>query len=376
MLDIDLDAIGTLISLEDLDLSGNDFHGIHVDLRKLEACPLRKIDFQGDITMASNEPCVYDLTLGKFPGLEFLDLYENALTSLDLAPLACSEKLRELDVSWNHLSGLETSPLGSCPSLETLSLEANRLRGISSSICKLANLKVLKLSLNKLASLPECLGSMVNLRRLEVSNNPLSRLPESFSALQHLDVLKVSDVPLRQLPASVANLATLIVLNASFFVRETQQESLLPRLLEALRDVAYVDIVHDKLREVPEHLRSCTGLKYLDMGSNEIATLPGWFDEFSGLQVLGLNDYKGRDFPEEILSMALLKHLKMVDVSCPFPDELLDLPSLELMAVSKERMDDPVTQRLVKKGVRVYEPYFRYGHLGRTRGALWELDVL
>ncbi|MBN2150134.1 MAG: hypothetical protein JW839_01685 [Candidatus Lokiarchaeota archaeon] len=375
LLDVDFDAIGTLHSLEDLDLSGNDFHGVHVDLRKLEGCPLRRIDLQGDITMASTEPCVYELTLGKFPHLELLDLYQNALTTLDLAPLAGSEGLREIDVSWNHLGGLVTAPLGSCPRLESISLEANQLREVSCSVCTLRNLESLKLGLNKLVALPENLGSLAKLKRLEVSNNPLHSLPESFSSLRNLEVLKIADVPLRQLPASVEGLARLLVLDASFLVREASQGALLARLLGGLRDAARVDIMHDSLREVPEELRACDGLKYLDLGSNEIAAMPGWFDSFSHLQVLGLNGYKGREFPGVILSMSQLKHLKMADSSCQFPVELLQMPSLEAVAVSQFQMEDPVLKQLAGRGVRVHVPYFRYGHFGKMRAPLWELDA-
>jgi hypothetical protein len=374
LVDVDFDAIGSLHSLEELDLSRNDFHGLLVDLRKLEACPLRSIDPRGDITLASSEPCVYDLTLGKFPALEFLDLYENALERLDLSPLAASGKLRDLDVSWNHLHDLDTSPLGSCENLETLSLEANRLGAVSPEICKLGRLKVLKLGLNKLASLPDCMGSMAGLKRLEISSNPLSRLPDSFSLLQGLEALKIVNVPLEELPASMENLSSLVVLDARFFVRGEAQSPLLPRILDALPNVKYLDLAGNKLQIVPDQLRACARLTHVDLGSNEITSVPGWFDTFPELKVLGMDGYKGSVFPEAILAMKRLKHLKMTGAACPFPDGLLQLPALERMAVSKERMDDPVIKRLADRGVHVYTPFFPHGHFGRMRGLLWELE--
>ncbi len=374
LVDIDLDAIGSLHSLEELDLSRNDFHGIQVDLSKLEACPLRSIDLRGDITLASNEPCVYDLTLGKFPDLESLDLYENALTRLDLSPLADSEKLRDLDFSWNHLHDLVTAPLVNCRNLETLSLEANQLGAVSPEICKLGRLKELKLGLNKLATLPDCLGDIANLKRLEISSNPLSHLPDSFSLLQGLEALKIANVPLEELPASVEGLRSLVVLDASFLVRGEVQKRLLARILDASTDVKYLDLAGNMMQGVPDQLRYYALLTHLDLGSNELASLPGWFDAFPDLKVLGIDGYKGSSFPDVILAMARLKHLKMTGATCPFPDGLLQLPALERMAVSKERMGDPVLERLAGKGVQVYTSYIPRGSFWRMRGALWELD--
>ena len=376
LMDLDFDAIGSLRSLEELDLSGNYFHDVNVDLRKVEACPLRSIKLYGDITLASAEPCVYNLTLGKFPALEFLELRDNALTRLDLAPLAWSEKLRTLDISWNHLVDLETSPLGNCSDLQKLNLETNQLREVSGEVCQLHNLEVLKLSYNKLAFLPEHLGSLENLKRLELSSNPLDKIPDSFSSLEKLEALKIASIPLCSIPKTLPNLAWLLVLDARSLVCEKSNQPVLTKIIDALYNVAYVDIGMNKLKEVPGRLCECTDLKYLDLGFNEIEFLPGWFDALPQLEVLGLDNYKGRAFPDVVLGLQHLKHITMTGVTCPFPEALLELPCLERMAVSRERMADPTIKRLIDKGISVYGSFLGHDRFRQSYGALPELDNL
>jgi len=129
--ELDLAPLASCRALERLELSRNALDRIEVDLAPLRGHPsLRRLDLSGDITMASSEPTVGRLLLTELPALEELDLYLNAMTTIDLGPLSSSAGLRRLDLSWNHLESLDLGPLAVCTKLEALCLHVNRLASL------------------------------------------------------------------------------------------------------------------------------------------------------------------------------------------------------------------------------------------------------
>ncbi len=151
--DLDLDPFRGLEGLLSLDLSGNAFED-RLDLSPLDGHPsLRRLDLEGDLSLASPEPNLSSLQLVRLPALEVLGLHLAGVAALDLTPLSQSPNLRSLDLSWNELTSIDLAPLGACRSLERLSLASNRLKTIDLAPLSGADrLELLDLHFNALSS--------------------------------------------------------------------------------------------------------------------------------------------------------------------------------------------------------------------------------
>ena len=221
--------IGSLSSLEILDLSGNRMrHGVFTPMiwpELGELANLRVLDLS-DNRMLTPIP----RELGKVSRLEVLNLSGNDLKNpippelgrlsslrvLDLGhardgmgidyrlsgsvppELANLTQLQVLNLS-HHRFDAFPSELGDLGSLEVLALGGNRFERVPEAIRRLRNLRELSLQSNVLAgSLPTSLGEVTSLERLDVSHNGMlsGPLPYSFTMLSRLTDLRVSHTQL------------------------------------------------------------------------------------------------------------------------------------------------------------------------------------
>ena len=185
------DCIGTLVSLKEVNLSGNCLNDLPESFGKLLNLEILLLD--------KNEMTKIPSAFSKLIGLKRLSLSHNKLTylpdlitnlvSLEFLALGNNKleflpetfgnliELNSLDLSDNHFV---IFPYLICKlfKLKFLDLENNTINCIPESISKLVELYKLNLNNNKLTHLPNSIGdSLVNLRRFYLKNNPLCALP-------------------------------------------------------------------------------------------------------------------------------------------------------------------------------------------------------
>ena len=98
-----------------------------------------------------------------------------------------------------------------------------------------------------------------------------------------------------------------------------------PQLAEALKAIENarqtgatdLDLSALDLDEVPIEVRALTRLETLDLGYNQLSSLPDWITELSGLRRLDLGNNEFGDFPEEVLVFNRLEYLNISENNIP-----------------------------------------------------------
>lgn len=345
---LDLTPLQTCRDLKVLDLGCNDFYGFLLDLTPLEQCPLEQIFLEGDITLASDEPNISKVKLGKFPHLETLDMHQNALKEVDLSRLAGCIKLDMLDLSWNQLEKANLEQLSACKNLRILNLNVNHLLDFPPEAC-IPSLHELKLGSNRLTRLPAEIGNLSKLESLDVSSNPLESLSFSFSNLNALKSLNLAKVCLKDSP-NIRNLPPgLLEVNL-----HNASEALIKAALQPFRHLVALTLSSDNLEVIPEIVQIYETLEELDLGFNKITCFPKWFGHLTSLKKLDLSGNPFTSLPEEIFSLKNLKTLTLRKVPLTLlPPQLLDLPSLKTLFISDKFAADPLVTELMIREVQV-----------------------
>jgi Leucine-rich repeat (LRR) protein len=158
-------------------------------------------------------------------------------------------KLNSLTISNSCVSTIEGLP----PYLETLDLSHNHLKTLP-SLCH-TKLKRIVLDHNQIEALPVW-PFPATLSTLNLSNNHLRALPTDLKPTAQLSRLDLSHNKLSTLPMGLH--AQKLILNGNVFV------------------------------EVPHTVRVMGSLKTLEMGSNQIWSLPEWLNECTNLSSLAI----------------------------------------------------------------------------------------
>nr|XP_018678813.1 PREDICTED: probable LRR receptor-like serine/threonine-protein kinase At4g36180 [Musa acuminata subsp. malaccensis] len=206
-------ALGALLNLKELDLSGNSLKGeILGILNNVSSRGLKHLD------LSSNQ-LSGDIPPGSLRDLEYLDLSWNFNVIVHiLASLGNFTNLRHLGLSDNSISGEIPPTVGDSVRLEFLDLSNNDIIGeIPQSIGNLSNLLELQLSGNKIVGwIPPSIGNLTNLIILDLSyNNIVGSIPETFGALIRMKLLYLDDNQISgEIPSTIGglqNLQTLIL---------------------------------------------------------------------------------------------------------------------------------------------------------------------
>ncbi|XP_066379592.1 receptor kinase-like protein Xa21 isoform X2 [Miscanthus floridulus] len=184
-------GIGNLISLEDLEFTGNNLHGvIPEDIGRLQN--LKIFTLEANLLSGGIPP-----SFGNLTELLTLKLSNNELNGSipeNLGSLHSLKHATTLDLSKNNLSGEVPGALGDCASLVYLSLDDNYFTGsIPPSIGNLKGLSMLNFTRNGLSgSIPQELSKIHGLQKLYLAHNYLSgaipQLLQNSSALVELDL--------------------------------------------------------------------------------------------------------------------------------------------------------------------------------------------
>uniref|UniRef100_A0A804IHW1 Leucine-rich repeat-containing N-terminal plant-type domain-containing protein n=1 Tax=Musa acuminata subsp. malaccensis TaxID=214687 RepID=A0A804IHW1_MUSAM len=330
-------ALGALLNLKELDLSGNSLKGeILGILNNVSSRGLKHLD------LSSNQ-LSGDIPPGSLRDLEYLDLSWNFNVIVHiLASLGNFTNLRHLGLSDNSISGEIPPTVGDSVRLEFLDLSNNDIIGeIPQSIGNLSNLLELQLSGNKIVGwIPPSIGNLTNLIILDLSyNNIVGSIPETFGALIRMKLLYLDDNQISgEIPSTIGglqNLQTLILKGNSF----TGQ---IPDTIGRLHSLKFLDISNNNLSgtELPAWLQTQTQLTTLYLcGVGLSGNLPIWFSNFSrGLQSLNMssNNLRGR-LPFAPQLMLDLSNNSFVG---PIPPSFTKATSLSLLSLSHNHIND------------------------------------
>lgn len=186
-------ALGTLPSLEELELEGNPLG--HAPAAAWE--PLRRLAGLKRLHLNQCSIARLPTQLGALPGLEVLDICGNALGGgIDaFRPLAGLVSLTRLSLSDTGLHALPRE-LAGLPVLAHLDASCNAFMGRGAAtldgfapLHALTNLTYLNLNACRLEGVPLDIGSLCSLAWLDMGSNPGAIWGEAVDDLQHLEGL-------------------------------------------------------------------------------------------------------------------------------------------------------------------------------------------
>ncbi|KAE9444794.1 hypothetical protein C3L33_23308, partial [Rhododendron williamsianum] len=150
--------------------------------------------------------------------LETLDLSGNNLPTLpdSICDLTCLKRLTLEGCNLSHLP----SEIGRLVTLEALSLQGNSLLTLSDSLCNLTRLKALNLNNCNATHLPSGIGMLSSLTNLHLESINVCSLPNSFSDLASLKTLYLNNCGrLQSLPEFPASLEFVDASNCTLLER-------------------------------------------------------------------------------------------------------------------------------------------------------------
>ncbi|XP_034710219.1 receptor-like protein EIX2 [Vitis riparia] len=386
------DAFGNMISLADLDISGNQLQGsipdifgnmaslerLDLNVNKLEGeipkslsnlCRLQELDLR-DNNLSGQLPQVLDLLACANDTLEILNLSDNQLRG-SVPDLTGFSSLRSLSLGYNQLNGTLPTSIGHLTKLQVLGINSNSLQGNISEahLLHLSQLNQLDLSSNSLTfNMSSKWVPPFQLYDLRLTSCQLGpRFPswlQTQKQLMHLDISTsdISDV----IPDWFWNLTSLIYF---FNISNNQITGTLPNLSSKFDRSLYIDMssnyLEGSISELPSVLQlldlsnnkfsgstallctvPTTSLVYLDLSNNSLSgELPNCWPQWKSLTVLNLenNKFSGK-IPESFGSLQLIQtlHLRNNNLIGELPSSLKKCKSLSFIDLAKNRLSGKI----------------------------------
>lgn len=140
-----------------------------------------------------------------------------------------------------------------------------------------------------------------------------------------------------------------------------------PHIKDKLRDLRpntdNVQLTNGRLKEIPNELKTCSGMKYLDLFGNSIQEIPDWFFQFKRLEHLSVRNNALKNLPTIVFTLENLKYLNLADNQIheingrDFMNllniEKVDISYNQVTSLSSERIEYPKCKNLNIKGNRL-----------------------
>ncbi|XWS74251.1 hypothetical protein CRYUN_Cryun02cG0199400 [Craigia yunnanensis] len=302
--------IGSILSLEFLDLSSNAFHGVIpsgiVNLKKLALLNLSSNNFEG----------TFPSGFSNLKSLKYLDLRSNGFSGDIMNLLSQLESVVLVDLSSNQLSGSLDVGLGSSSfvsSIQYLNISQNLLVGelfAHDGMPYFDSLEVFDASNNQLVGTIPSFNFIVSLRILLLGNNQLSgSLPEALLQESSM-ILSELDLSLNQLegPVGSINSATLKKLNIS-------SNKLSGSLPYKIGHCAIIDLSNNMLSGDLSRIQGWGNyVEVIELSSNSLTgTLPNQTSQFLRLTTFKVSNNSLQGVLPTILGT--YPELKVIDLS-------------------------------------------------------------
>ncbi|KAG5671694.1 hypothetical protein PVAND_001879 [Polypedilum vanderplanki] len=206
--------------------------------------------------------------------LEELDISENQLGYLSPTSFRIHPRLRKLVASNNKFGYFPASTIQSLQFLEFIDLSNNELKTVEElDFARLPRLRQLILSNNALESLSEmAFHNSSQLQYIDLSHNKLERLAErTFEGLTRIEVLNLDSNNLSEIPDALFERSRLQMLENVILSNNKFEVAPLKALHRQYFFVSFVDLSHNKLRELPTDDTVMINVKKLDLSYNPLS---------------------------------------------------------------------------------------------------------
>jgi Leucine-rich repeat (LRR) protein len=279
------------------------------------------------LRIRGGDPINLPVSFAKFRRLDTLDLQQNHLTKFP--NVEENRHLKQLLLGENELT-LENDEIEN-DSLQHLGLQRNKIKTVPTSIGNLKALKKLTLNYNKISEIEDGFSQLKNLEELALYSNRLITIPEEIFELEKLQFVDLYFNEIQTIEDDIQKLRNLEILYlASNNIHTISTE------INKLSKLKELYLHHNDLHELPD-LRGLSGLQVLRVNTNRISNVPGWMRDLKNLKNLDLSQN---------------------NIVYP-PQELLELPKLEIVSLTENKWEDltkveEVAKKLYDKGVIVH----------------------
>lgn len=206
--------------------------------------------------------------------LEELDLSENQLSYLFPTSFRIHPRLRKINASRNKFNFFPAAIIQSLQFLELIDLSRNQLKAVDElDFARLPRLRQLFLSMNNIEGLSEmAFHNSSQLQHLDLSYNKLERIGErTFEGLSRIEWLNLDHNQLSELPETLFDRSRLQMLENVILSNNNFEVAPLKALQRQYFFVNFVDLSHNKLREIPNDDSTMINVKKLDLSYNPLS---------------------------------------------------------------------------------------------------------
>lgn len=207
-----------------------------------------------------------------------VDLRDRGITRLPEWNLDNTVEVLLLD--GNKFSDFPTDLPRLCPNLRVLSMKDNIIYSLDRSIGGLPFLQELYLDNNEIAQLPPQMSNLRNLRILSLNGNALVSLSFVVEDFKLLEILRVDQNKIPNIPPEIGDLRRLLEFSA--------QGNRITSVTGNLSRCEYLQVLNlagnENLDRLPQDIRYCTYLRYIDVGETRITEIPAWAADLRDLE--------------------------------------------------------------------------------------------
>jgi Leucine-rich repeat (LRR) protein len=336
-------SIGSLASLEVLELQGNSLTNLPNEVRHLTSLRI--------LNVSNNQ--LISIPMGLFDtGLVELVANKNRIEGAFFS-IQSARNLQDLNISNNSLKTLCEGATLELPALKSLNMSTNRVVSLP-SIENWTNLQTLILAENKLTAFPEGFTSLPQLRTADFTANDISQIDEKI-ALMSLDHLTLAANPLRErkfLTMSFEdmkrNLSSRLAITDATAPDEDGEDALVeddPPTAQGLQvsPSGTLDLSAKSLSELEEDalIAIANDVRQLHLQQNTFTSIPAVLSHVTYLTVLDLSKNNLTTPLDSSLSLPKLKDLRLASNKLTSLAPLtthLTAPNLQILDISNNRL--------------------------------------
>ena len=301
-------------SISDLDLSSHtSLKQVDVSSNKLSDISLPSGLISLDLSYNEFTENLPNDVLSSASTLEILDFSGNRFDSLDDSFLSASfQVLTSFSATTCNIKSLDSSFFNNAPNLQSLTLGTNQIQGskLADDVFKNSDLYDLDLSNNLISTLPNSICTdLPNLESLDLAGNLFSDIGKastacSFDNLVYINLSnneKITSIDENSWLSAVGSNATFVLQNSgltsvadALTINQNMGKLVLDHSkIASVGDLSQSSLYHLSVRSTLltslDDFSNLSGLTYLDLSENEIASLTdSVFTDLNGLEYLGL----------------------------------------------------------------------------------------